>query len=511
MIDLGTVRPGSTIRIPFSSFDKDDGSSITMTNFLAADVLIYKDGGTTDRGTGGGITATTDFDGKTGKHLAIIDLADDATTNDFFKAGSEYLVAIDAVTVDAVTTGGWIARFRIGYPNAYFDTSIATLASQTSFTLTAGPAEDDALNGMVLLIHDKASAIQVTRVVVEDYTGSTKTVTLRAAPATTFTIAAGDNVSGIGFGVVDVTHWLGTACATPTVAGVPEVDLTHVAGATTNVAALATNVDAILTDTGTTLQGELDGIQADTEDIQSRIPDALSSGMIKSDVRLIMTLAPTVGASIDIPTQIASRTNITGGTITTVTNLTNAPTNGDLTATMKASVNAEADTAIADAALATAANLATVDTVVDAILDDTDDIGVAGAGLTALATQASVNTIDDFLDTEIAAIKAKTDNLPASPAAVGSAMTLATGAVSADALATDAVTEITDAILALVIETGLTLKNAMRVIAAAAAGKLSGAATTTVVVRNAAADSKDRITATVDADGNRSAITLDLT
>jgi hypothetical protein len=41
----------------------------------------------------------------------------------------------------------------------------------------------------------------------------------------------------------------------------------------------------------------------------------------------------------------------------------------------------------------------------------TDDIGAAGAGLTALATQASVNTIDDFLDTEIAAIKAKTDSL----------------------------------------------------------------------------------------------------
>lgn len=33
-----------------------------------------------------------------------------------------------------------------------------------------------------------------------------------------------------------------------------------------------------------------------------------------------------------------------------------------------------------------------------------------------LATQASVDTIDDFLDTEVAAIKAKTDNLPADPA-----------------------------------------------------------------------------------------------
>jgi hypothetical protein len=57
---------------------------------------------------------------------------------------------------------------------------------------------------------------------------------------------------------VDVDAWLGTAAATPTVAGVPEVDLTHVAGATTNVAALATNVDAILTDTSTTLDDLID-------------------------------------------------------------------------------------------------------------------------------------------------------------------------------------------------------------------------------------------------------------
>ena len=88
--------------------------------------------------------------------------------------------------------------------------------------------------------------------------------------------------------------------------------------------------------------------------------------------------------------------------------------------------------------LATAASLATVegkidtvDTVVDAILVDTAEIGAAGAGLTALATQSSVNTIDDFLDTEIAAIKAKTDNLPASPAATGD---IPTAIENADAL-----------------------------------------------------------------------------
>ena len=47
--------------------------------------------------------------------------------------------------------------------------------------------------------------------------------------------------------------------------------------------------------------------------------------------------------------------------------------------------------------------------------------------------------------------------------------------------------------------------------AAANAAKLSGAATTTITIRNAVADSKDRIVATVDSDGNRSAITYDLT
>ncbi len=190
MLDLGTVKPGSIVRIPFSSFDKDDGSSITMTNFAVADILVYKDGNTTERASTSGYTATTDFDSKTGKHLAIIDLADN-TTAAFWSAGSEYHVAIDAVTVDSVTVGGWVARFRIGYTSSVLDTTIATLASQTSFTLTTGPAEDDVLNGFWAVVHDVASAVQCSRVLILDYTGSTKTITLAAGA--TFTVATTDN------------------------------------------------------------------------------------------------------------------------------------------------------------------------------------------------------------------------------------------------------------------------------------------------------------------------------
>jgi len=70
----------------------------------------------------------------------------------------------------------------------------------------------------------------------------------------------------------------------------------------------------------------------------------------------------------------------------------------------------------------------------------TDDIGAAGAGLTALASAAALAVVDDFLDTEIAAIKAKTDALPASPAAVGSAMTLSSSAITSSTFASGAIT-----------------------------------------------------------------------
>lgn len=195
MIDLGHVKPGRTLRIPFSSFDKDDGSSVTMTNYAVADILIYKDGSTTERASTNGFTATTDFDSKTGKHLCIIDLSDN-TTADFFGSGGEYLVAIDAVTIDGVTTGGWIARFVIGYENAILNTTLATLSSQTSFTLANGPADDNALKGCWAIIHQAASAVQWSIVAITGYTGSTKTVTLAAGA--TFTAAAKDNFHVMG-------------------------------------------------------------------------------------------------------------------------------------------------------------------------------------------------------------------------------------------------------------------------------------------------------------------------
>lgn len=113
----------------------------------------------------------------------------------------------------------------------------------------------------------------------------------------------------------------------------------------------------------------------------------------------------------------------------------------------------------------------------------------AGASVSADVAAVKVDT---------AAVKAKTDNLPAAPAAVGD---VPTANANADALLDRANG----------IEAGVTPRQAMRLDLAILGAKLSGAGSGTEVFRNAVADSKNRVTATVDTSGNRTAITYDLT
>ena len=60
------------------------------------------------------------------------------------------------------------------------------------------------------------------------------------------------------------------------------------------------------------------------------------------------------------------------------------------------------------------------------------------------------------------------------------------------------------------IEDGISVRAALRLILAATAGKISGADTSTVTIRNASADTKNRIIASVDSNGNRTAIVYDV-
>lgn len=85
------------------------------------------------------------------------------------------------------------------------------------------------------------------------------------------------------------------------------------------------------------------------------------------------------------------------------------------------------------------------------------------------------------------------------------AASIATGAIDADALAADAVDEILDE----VVEGTLTMRQVLRLAIAFFGGKTNGAASTAINFRDST-DAKNRIAMTVDADGDRSAVTLDV-
>ena len=91
-------------------------------------------------------------------------------------------------------------------------------------------------------------------------------------------------------------------------------------------------------------------------------------------------------------------------------------------------------------------------------------------------------------------------------AQAGDAMDLIADALDATSQATTAVNEITAALLVAVIEGTITLQQSLTLANAANAGKLNGGGTATNNIRDLA-DTINRMVVTVDANGNRSAIT----
>ena len=332
MNELGTVRPGSTIYFPFATY-ATTGGSITMTGLAVTDIEVYKDGGTTQRASDNGYalldTDGIDFDGVTGAHGFSIDLADNSTAG-FWAAGSKYFVFVSTITVDSQTVTFLAGTFQIGYPSALLNTTIATLASQTSFTLTVGPAEDDALNGMWCVIHDVASAVQLGYALISDYTGSTKTVTLAAG--TTFTAAATDNIAIMGLTPLQPTV-LGRSLDVST-GGEAGVDWANVGSPTTTVGL-----------SGTTVKTATD-VETDTADIQTKIGTPAGAS-VSADVAAVKVDTAAILADTGTDGVVVAAGSKTGYALTATTGLGNQTANitgnlsgsvGSVTATVNADV-----------------------------------------------------------------------------------------------------------------------------------------------------------------------------
>jgi hypothetical protein len=195
----------------------------------------------------------------------------------------------------------------------------------------------------------------------------------------------------------------------------------------------------ILVDTGTTLQAELDGIQADTEDIQARIPATLVSGRIDASVGAMAanTLTATaIAADAITAAKVAADVGTEIGTAVwaTTTRILTAGTNIALAkGTGVTGFNDLSSAGVASAVWSEAqSGYSTAGTFgyhVDTRISTRSSLDAAGVrtavGLASANLDTQLTAIDDYLDTEVAAIKAKTDNLPAAPAATGDIPTTA--------------------------------------------------------------------------------------
>lgn len=114
-IHLGDVPANSTLYIPFATYNSA-GASVTMTGFAIGDILIYKNGSTTQRSSTAGFvlldTDGTDFDGVTGLQGFSVDLSDN-TDAGFYAVGGFYWVVVSTVTIDGQVVTLIAATLRI--------------------------------------------------------------------------------------------------------------------------------------------------------------------------------------------------------------------------------------------------------------------------------------------------------------------------------------------------------------------------------------------------------------
>ena len=197
---LGDFPPGGVVYVWFNTFSSNDPSaSVTATDIVDTDIVIYKDDSLTQRANTAGVSVDIDVDTFAGVHKFRVDTADN-TVADFYEAGHDYACVIVGGTVDAGSINAVVATFSLANRRVaghMATSSIEALTDQNTFTLTTGEAsaDDDAYNDCIIIVTDQVTKIQKAVGYISDYTGATRSVQLYASPLQTgFTMAVADSV-----------------------------------------------------------------------------------------------------------------------------------------------------------------------------------------------------------------------------------------------------------------------------------------------------------------------------
>lgn len=453
MTNFGPVPIGSVLPVFFASYAGSTGASITLTGLAVTDIEIYKGTSMTQRASDAGYalldTDGIDVDGTTGIHAFSIDTGDN-TDSGFFAAGSFYTVIVSAVTVDSQTVNFIAATFRLvpaesssGVPKvdvSHFGGTAGTFSGgrpEVNTTHAAGTAWGSGAITAASIASDAITAAKIADGAIDAATfaaGAINAAAIAADAITDAKVASDVTIASVTGAVGSVTGNVG-GNVTGSVGSIATGGISAA-----SFAAGAVDAAALASDAGTEIGTAVWASAA-------RTLTALDEDSTTLD--LDATIRAAVGlASANLDTQLTAIDDYLDTEVAAIKaktdNLPASPAaTGDIP-TAAAVADAVWDEAIAGHAIsgstgeALAAAGAAGDPWITA-LPGSYSAGQAGyilgtnlnATVSSRATQTSVDTVDDFLDTEIAAIKAKTDNLPASPAATGD---IPTATENADAL-----------------------------------------------------------------------------
>lgn len=245
---------------------------------------------------------------------------------------------------------------------------------------------------------------------------------------------------------------------------------------------LVDNINATISSRAS--QATADAIETDTQDIQARLPAALVSGRMDSSVGAMQNDTLTAAA-------------LAASAVAEIQSGLSTLDSGDIPSP------AQIADAVWDEAVSDHVSAGSTGERVERL----DIIAAGGSGGLTNARAAALDNLDAAVSTRL---PTSGYTSPLDAAGTRSAIGLASANLDTQLGALPTANENADALLDRTdgVETSRTLRQSLRLMLASLAGKFSGAGTTEAKIRDTN-DTKDRITATVDEDGNRTAVTYD--
>lgn len=422
---LGDFHASSIIRGLFNTRTAA-GAPITLAGTPA--LSVYKANSTTE--STAGVTLTVDFDSRTGLHFFAIDTSSDGA---FYAAGEDYRVVVTAGTVDGVSVVGHVvAAFSLANRSALRPTT----AGRTLDVSSNGEAGIDLANvGSPTTSLNLSGTTIATSQVVASVTGNVGGNVAGSVASVTAAVAVGSinanavNASALATDAVnEIQSGLATAANLATVAGYLDTEVAA-------ILAIASKLDTMLELDGAVYRLTVNALEQApsgggggstdwTADQRTAIatilgipasgttPEVPSAGALKVIDDFLDTEVAAIKAKTDlIPSDPADASDI-AASFSTV-NLTLATIAGYVDTEM-----GTANSGIADIQSRLPASLVSgrIDASVGAMAVNVVTASAVAADAineiqSGLATSASITTLTNYVDTEVASIKTVTDKL----------------------------------------------------------------------------------------------------